>query len=121
MAVTSHDFCDTLTLVAPAGGATAGTPIFNATTRLYIFPLSTAASGADYVGKVRGLLKGVALESVAAMATGTPLEYQTATSNFGPVTTGSTATIHGWLAAPSVSTVLTGDIVLTMPSAFVAP
>jgi hypothetical protein len=121
MAVTSHDFSDTLPLVAPAGGTTAGTVIFNTTTRNFIFPLETVTSGSTYIGKVRGLLKGVAIESVAAMAAGTPLEYQTATSNFGPVTSGTTATIQAWLAAPSVSTVLTGDIILTMPVSYTAP
>jgi hypothetical protein len=116
MAVTSDNFENTITLVAPAGGATTGTLIYNATTKVVAYPLTTATSGSDYVAKVVGRLNGVAVESVAAMAAGTPLTYKTATSNFGPITTGTTGILNAWLAAPSVSTVLTGDVILCLPS-----
>lgn len=118
---TSDNFAGTLTFVAPAGGTTAGTLLFNATTRCVIYPFATVTSGSNYTGKVVGKVVGAPLESVAAAAAGTPLSWSTTNANFTPVVTGTTAMVNAYLAAPSVSTTLTGDVILCLPAATVRP
>lgn len=118
---TSGNFEQTMTLVAPAGGVTAFTLSFNTTSRVISLPLQTATSGNSYVGKVVGFVGTAPVASVAAMVAGQPLTWSTANTNFTPVVTGTTAVVHAWLAAPSVSTTLTGDVILTLPTAVVLP
>ena len=110
---TSHDYDGCLIRVAPAGGATAGTIIADATDKVVCLPLTTALSGANFTAKVEGRVNGVAANTAAAWTTGQPLAYATG-SGFTHIITGAVIVAHA--AAPRAIAATTGDVILCMPS-----
>jgi hypothetical protein len=108
---TSHDYDGSLSFVAPSGGATAGTIIKNTTTSAVIFPLTTAASGVAYTGKVSGRVNGVTTTTQTWVA-GQMLSHNgTAFS-----TLISVLRVVANAAAAKVNTATTGDVILRMPA-----
>ena len=108
---TSHDWADTLTFVAPAGAATAGTIIRNATTLAVILPMTTAASGSNYIGKIAGRVNGVTRLTATDWIVGMPLSHDG--TAFSTVKTGVAIIAH----AANAATATTGDVILCPPSA----
>jgi hypothetical protein len=53
---TSDNFEGTLAMVAPAGGVTVGTPVYNSTSKQVCLPMTAATSGNTYSAKVVGLV-----------------------------------------------------------------
>ncbi len=108
---TSHDFDGTLSFVAPASGATAGTIIKNTTTSATILPLTTAASGVAYTGKIAGRVNGVTATTLAWIA-GQMLSHNgTAFS-----TLISALRVVANAAAAKGAAATTGDVILCPPS-----
>ncbi len=107
---TSHDFEGALSFIAPAGGVTAGTLIVNSTTKAAIYPLTTAASGVAYSGKVFGLIKGVPRVTTTDWIVGMRLAHD---GTAFVVTTTGAASVVGWAA--NAATATTGDVILTLP------
>lgn len=107
---TSHEYSGALTFVAPAGGATAGTIIYNSTTKCAIFPLTTAASGANYIGKAEGLVKGVSRITTTDWIVGMRLAHDG--TAFTTVTTAAAAVVAH---AANAATATTGDVILCFP------
>lgn len=108
---TSHDYDGSLSFIAPAGGATAGTIIKNSTTSATIFPLTTAASGVAYTGKVAGRVNGVTTTTVLWIA-GQMLSHNgTAFS-----TLVSTLRVVANAAAAKTAAATTGDVILRLPA-----
>jgi len=118
---TKGNFEGTVTLVAPAGGTTTGTQIFDATTRTLILPMTTATSGANYTGLIIGLMRGVPVSATATIAAGQPLAWGTTNSTFAACATGATGVCHGYAAASIGTSDTTGDVYVIPPAAFVRP
>ena len=118
---TKGNFEGTATLVAPAGGSTTGTLIFDATTRNLILPMTTATSGANYTGLIMGLMRSVPVSATVALAVGQPLAWGTTNSTFTQCATGATGVCHGYAAAPIGTADATGDVYVIPPAAFVRP
>ena len=108
---TSHDFDGTLPRVAPAGGATAGNIVADATDFVVCLALTTATSGNTYIAKVQGRVNGVARLTGAAWTAGQPLAW--ASSKLTHVITGAHVIGHAAAAAASGDT--TGDVILCLP------
>ncbi len=108
---TSHDWNGCLTFVAPAGGATAGTMIRNSTTLALILPMTTAASGSNYTGKIWGRANGVARLTATDWIAGMPLSHDG--TAFSTVKTGVAIVA----LAAAAATASTGDVILIGPSA----
>jgi hypothetical protein len=113
---TSHDFDETLSYAAPAGGATAGTMLYNATSKMVVLPLTTATSGNTFTAKIRGLVKGAPRSTAVSTAwtVGIGLAWVTATSKFKIATAASLAAAQA--AAVTGTTDTTGDVILIFPA-----
>lgn len=107
----------TLTLLAPAGGVTAGTMVFVATAlkRYAVLPMTTATSGNTYSGLVEGYIVGAPVSTLCAAITGgVPLLWQTTVAKFKHVTAAGNS------QAVSVGTITAGattaDVILRFPA-----
>ena len=112
---TADNFEGTITRVAPAGGATAGTLIYDSTMRALFLAMTTATSGNNYTAKAFGLIRGAPVSSAAAVLGGFPLTWSTATSKFAKATSAATTFIQGWANSGVASGSTTIDVVLTLP------
>lgn len=112
---TSDNFEGTLAMVAPAGGAVVGTPIYNSTSKLVCLPMTAATSGNTYTGKVNGLIKTTAKLTGVAWVQGQPLRWLT--TNRWAKTTINTHVSQGVAAAAAAAGDTTGDVILRFPVA----
>jgi hypothetical protein len=113
---TSHDFGGTIIRVAPTGGAVVGTIIGDTSDYVVCLPLTAAASGANFVAKVEGLVKGVSRATGAAWTAGQALAF--VSSLFSHLTSGQRVIAHAYAAAASADT--TGDVILCLPTSLQA-
>jgi hypothetical protein len=113
---TSHDYDGTITRVA-AATITAGS-IFNDTADSVVgLALTSAASGANFIAKVEGLVKGVAANTGAAWTAGQALAYANG-SGFTHLTSGLRVVANA--AAARAATATTGDVILRLPGSLQA-
>lgn len=117
----SDNFENTLALVAPAGGVTAGTMAIDVNTRQVVLPMTSATSGNTFTAKVMGRIKSAPVISTMTGVQGASIAYATATSNFTYPTTGTTVNVQGILAANFAAGGTTADIILDLPRSYVAP
>lgn len=110
----SNNFEDTLAMVAPAGGAVVGTPIYNSTAKNVVLPMTAATSGNTYSAKVLGLVTGAAKLTGVAWVQGRPLRWISSTSKFA-VTTATTQVSQAVAAAAAAAGDTTGDVILRFP------
>jgi predicted RecA/RadA family phage recombinase len=111
---TSDNFEGTLAMVAPAGGVTVGTPVYNSTSKQVCLPMTAATSGNTYSAKVVGLVKTVAKLTGVAWVQGRSLRWISSTSRFA-VTTATTQISQGSAAAAAAAGDTTGDVILRFP------
>lgn len=111
----------TVVAVAPAGGVTAGTVVFNASYRTLLLPLTSATSGATYTALADGCVVSAPVASAAAYAAGQSLAWSTANSNLGAIVTGTTANAHAFPISAVASGATTADVVIHLPRAVVVP
>ncbi len=105
---------DTISMAAPAGGVTAGTVLFNTTTKSVSLPMTTAASGVTFSNKVFGRLNTIPKSTAAAWIGGQPLNWVSASSFFKVYTAGGV--IHARAAADATAAATTGDVILITPT-----
>jgi hypothetical protein len=102
-------------LVAPAGGATAGTIIYDSTSLVVVLPMTTATSGSTYTGKVIGRVNSVAKVSGTAWVGGAALTWVSSSSAFQITVSGSGQTTQAVAFGAASSAAVTGDVVLRHP------
>lgn len=113
---TSDNFEGTMPLTAPAGGATTGTLIMNATSKLVSMPMTTVTSGNTYTGKVVGLIRNSTKLSGVAWVSGQSLRWLSSTSKWAK-TTINTHVSQGTAYGDATSAAILGDVVLRFPVA----
>lgn len=113
---TSENFDETMEFVAPAGGATAFTPIVEATTLKVTLPFFSATSGQNYTGKCVGGVGGITKSSATAFLAGAALTIKTDGVAYASSAAGI---INAYAMGPAVSTATTMDVVLCLPIAVV--
>jgi hypothetical protein len=122
MAIKIDNACETLIFTAPAGGVTAFTATFDATSRVLCVPCIDATSGATYPAWCNQYrANGIDCSSGYAYSAGEPVAWSTGNSQFEKITTGTTANIHAYAAEDIASGSTTGDFILSLPLAFVRP
>jgi hypothetical protein len=110
---TLSNFDGTLEFVAPTGGATAFTPIVEATTLKVTIPLFTAISGVTYTGVChQRLVRGITKSSATAFLSGAALTIKTDSTAYAASAAGI---INAYAAGPAVSTATTMDVLLILP------
>jgi hypothetical protein len=107
---TSHDYDGSLSFVAPSGGATAGTIYKISATSGAVLALTTAASGAAFIGKIAGRANGVTTTTVA-WVTGQRLSHNG--TAFSTLT--SVLAVVANAAAAKTAAAVTGDVILCPP------
>ena len=112
----SSNFDDNLELTAPAGGAVVGTPIYNSTSKLVAYPLTAAASGSTYTGKVNGLIKNARKLTGTAWVAGQALRWVSSINKWAK-TTINTHVSQATAAGDPASAALYGDVILRFPVA----
>lgn len=105
---------DTISMAAPAGGVTAGTLLFNATTKSVSLPMTTATSGNTFSNKILGRVNTVPKSTAAAWLGGQPLNWVSSSSAFKIYT--AAGVIHARAAADATAAATTGDVILITPT-----
>lgn len=108
----SDNFDETMEFVAPAGGATAGTLIVEATTLKVTLPLISATSGNNYTGKCFGRIDGVTKSSATAFLAGAALTIKTDGVAYARTAAGI---VNAWAFGAAVSTDTSMSVILTLP------
>ena len=116
MPSTSNNFEGVQPCLAPAGGVTAYTPSYNATSKMLTLPMTTATSGNTYSGKVTGLVKGMAKFTGVAWVHGQALRWITSL-NLWKITTINTHVSQGSASTAATAAATTGDVILRFPCA----
>lgn len=117
MPITASNFDDTMEFVAPTGGATAFTPIIEATTLKVVVPLFTATSGQTYTGYCHNkVIKGVTKSSATAFVSGAALTIKTDSVAYALSAAGI---INAYAFGPATSTATTMDVLIVLPIAVV--
>jgi hypothetical protein len=98
---------------APAGGLTAGTLYYNATTKSVYLPMVTATSGNTATVRIFGKATAMPKSTAAAWVCGQGLNWVTSTSAFKVYTAGGV--IHARAVADATAAATTGDVVLITP------
>lgn len=106
------DYDIAIALTAPAGGVTAGTLVYNSTSKAVVLPMTTATSGNTYTGKIIGLVRSAPKLSGAAWTVLRSLTWVSSLSKFKSSTGGASQAV-AYSAAASADT--TGDVILRLP------
>lgn len=113
---TSDNFEGTMALTAPAGGATTGNIIYNATSKLVVMAMTTATSGNTYTGKGNGLIRNSIKLSGTAWVSGQSLRWLSSVSKWAK-TTINTHVSQGVAYGDATSAAILADVVLRFPVA----
>jgi predicted RecA/RadA family phage recombinase len=105
---------EVISMAAPAGGATAGTILFNTTTKSVTLPMTTATSGSTFANKILGRVNTVPKSTAAAWVAGQPLNWVSASSHFKVYT--AAGVIHARAVADATAAATTGDVILITPT-----
>lgn len=110
------NFEGTLELTAPAGGAVVGTPIYNSTSKMVVYPMTAATSGNTYTGRVAGMVINARKLTGVAWVAGQSLRFISSTSKWAK-TTINTHVSQATAAGSPASADLYGDVILRFPVA----
>lgn len=111
---TSDNFEGTTASVAPAGGVTVGTLVYNSTSKAVVLPMTAATSGNTYTAKTNGLVRTVAKLTGVAWVQHRSLRWISSTSKFA-VTTATTQVSQATAFAAAAAGDTTGDVILRFP------
>ncbi len=112
----SNNFDETMPFTAVAA-VTAGTLVVTATTLIANLPLTSAASGVVYTGKITGRVSGVTKSSATAFLAGAPLQITTAGLALAMASAGTivNAYAYGDWATSGATAGTTMDVILCLP------
>lgn len=100
---------DTLTLTAPSGGVTSGTPVMIGS--ILVVPVADAAEGDSFGGRREGVFTGVAKAASEAWSEGSPLYWDDGNSDF-TITAAAGLIPAGYAVAAAQSADTTGTVLL---------